>query len=373
MRIIHLITGLGQGGAEAMLLKLLGATDRAKFDPVVVTLMSAGALKESFRQLDVPVHEVGMPRGAVTPGGILRLRTLARELAPRTIQGWMYHGNLAAVLMARFAAEKPDLLWNIRHSVHDLGMEKPLTRLVIRLGARVSDRPRRIIFNSSTSALQHAGLGYPRDKSVVIPNGFDLDLFQPDPRAGARLRGELGLGSETPLVGWVGRMHPHKAPLDFLEAAKRVVAQSPQTRFVLAGSGMTGMDPGLRRFLDVNKLKDRVHLLGPRSDIPGLMGGLDVLCLSSVTEAFPNVLGEALACGVPCVATDVGDAARIIGTAGRITPPSDPAALAGGLLELLALPPAARRDLGLQGRERIRKHYSLAAVTAAYEDLYTSS
>ena len=372
MKIVHLITGLGVGGAERMLQKLLRGSDREKFEPTVVTLMSAGELKDGFRDMGVPVHEVGMPRGAVTPQGILKLRSLAREIVPGIIQGWMYHGNLAATLMARFSPGDPELLWNIRHSIHDLRMEKPMTRAVIRFGARLASRPRRIIYNSSTSAAQHAELGYPRNKSVVIPNGFDLDEFRPDPLAGARLRGELGLEPETLLVGMVGRMHPHKGPFDFLEAALRVHAVSPKTRFVMVGSGMTGMDPGLKRWVEVNKFGHRVHLLGPRSDIPGLLAGLDVLCLSSVTEAFPNVLGEALACGIPCVATDVGDAARIIGGAGKITPPSNPTALADGLVEMLKLPADARRSLGLAGRERIQKHFSLPAIVTAYQDLYSS-
>lgn len=372
MRVVHVISGLAVGGAQVMLRKLLLARDGNRTDTAVVSLLRRGEIGDRLRAEGFAVHDLGLTGRVVSPRSVWRIRRLARELEPQIVQGWMYHGNLAASLLARFASGDPGLLWNIRHAVHDLGMEKPLTRFVIRLGGRLSGRPRKIIFNSSVGLDQHVALGYPRDKCVVIPNGFDTEAFRPEPSAGADLRRELDLEPDTLLVGLVGRMHPHKGQLLFLEAAERVARERPRVRFVMAGGGVTGDDPALGGFLRARKLRERVHLLGQRNDTARLIAGLDILCVSSVTEAFPNVLGEAMSCGIPCVTTDVGDAARVLGGLGEVVPPSDSGALAAGLLKLLDLSPEQRRDLGNEGRRRVSDHFGIAAVAAQYAELYAS-
>lgn len=366
MKVLHVITGLNRGGAEAMLVKLLAGMDRNRFDQVVVSLMPEGGNRPDIEAMGIPVHDLGMERGLPGPVALFRMAKLARRLAPDLVQGWMYHGNLAAHYMRRFH-EAPEV-WNVRHSVHDLGHEKPLTGSIIKLGARLSGRPRRIVFNSEVSRDQHVALGYRRANSEVIPNGFDLERFRPDPAARARIRAELGLDPTTPLVGLVGRRHPHKGHADFLAAVARVHAVRPGAAYLMAGRGVTAEALGLAG----HPAADRLFPLGERPDAPHLMAALDVLCVSSVTEAFPNVLGEAMACGVPCVTTDVGDAARIVEGLGRIVPAGNPEALADALEGMLDLPEEARRDLGARGRERIAERYSLAAVVGRYEDLYES-
>jgi glycosyltransferase involved in cell wall biosynthesis len=372
LKIVHVITGLQVGGAETMLLKLLKTMDGSRFEPIVVSLQDGGATRDIMTAEGVSVRSLGLTGGLTTPGAIWRLRRLARALEPQVIQGWMYHGNLGASLMAGLARGNPDVFWNIRHSVYDLTMEKPLVRMVIRLGGRLSGRPRKIVFNSAVSLEQHVGLGYRRGKCVMIPNGFDTEAFRPDPACRRELRRELDLDQDTPILGSVGRMHPHKGQLDFLKAAARVSAKRPEVHFVMAGEGVTEENSELRGFLAGKGLRQQVHLLGPRSDVPCLMAGLDLLCISSLTESFPNVLGEAMACGVPCVATNVGEAARIIGTAGEIVPPGQPDALAGGIIRVLALPPASLHALGTVARQRIVTHYSIAALYRKYAELYES-
>lgn len=372
MKVIHVTTGLHVGGAEMMLLKLLGAMDRQQFAPTVISLVPGGECRTAIEALGIPVHDLGLKPGQVTPGGVLALRRLGKMLTPDVIQGWMYHGNTAATLLAKFVVGEPRLYWNIRHAVHDLGHEKRTTRALIRLGAMASRRPAGIIFNSAVSLQQHAALGYHRDGCLVIPNGFDTAVFKPDPAAGPALRRQLHLAPQTPVVGMVARLHPHKGHLNFLAAAERVHGHRPDVHFVMVGSGVTEMDPELGGFLLGKSLRDRVHLLGPRNDVARLMPGLDLLCVSSVTEAFPNVLGEAMSCGVPCVSTEVGEAAAIIGPTGSTVPADDPAALASGLLELLQLDAAARAALGEQGRRRISERYSLAAVARRFAALYQS-
>jgi glycosyltransferase involved in cell wall biosynthesis len=373
MRLVHVITGLAVGGAETMLRKLLCVTDRERFDPVVVSLIPGGEIGDLLKADGIPVLNAGITGLADLPGGIWRLRALARDLEPRIIQGWMYHGNLAASLMAAFSPGNPGLFWNIRHSVDDLRNEKATTRFVIRLGSRFSGQPRRIIVNSSASVGQHVGLGYRADKCLMIPNGFDTAALRPDPRARLALREELGIDGTAPVVGMVARRHPMKGHEDFLEACAMVAVGNPDARFVLAGRGVTMEDPGLAKSAAAPELAGRVHLLGQRGDAASLMAGLDVLCLSSrFGEGFPNVLGEAMSCGVPCVSTDVGEAAAIIGPVGEVVPARDIAALAAGITKILTMADDERAALGDAARQRIVDRYSLGEVARRYEELYAS-
>ncbi len=356
-----------------MLHKLLLAMDRERFDPVVVSLLAGGEILDQVEKAGIPVHVLGMKRGLISPAAILRLRGLARELSPEVIQGWMYHGNLAASLMSFFARGHPRLFWNIRHSLYDLNHEKWTTRLVIRLGAALSSRPRRILFNSMVSIDQHTRLGFPHERAMMIPNGFDLNRFQPSPEARLALRSELGLDPGTPLVGVVGRRHPMKGHDDFLRTAEEVHGKRPDVHFVLAGLGVTAEDPVFGEFLRGRDVAGNLHFLGPRNDVPALIAGLDLLALPSVSEGFPNVVGEAMASGVPCAATDVGETAVLVGDLGKVVSPGDPGALAKAILGLLALDTDSRRILGDECRELIRREYSLERVAGIYAGLYAPS
>jgi len=356
-----------------MLHKLLLAMDRERFDPVVVSLLAGGEILDKLERAGIPVHVLGMKRGLISPAAVMRLCRLAKELSPDVIQGWMYHGNLAASFMSMFAPGRPRLFWNIRHSLYDLNHERWMTRLVIRLGAAVSSKPRRILFNSTVSINQHARLGFRHERARMIPNGFDVARFRPAPEARLALRLELGLDPGIPLVGVVGRRHPLKGHDDFLRTAEAVHRRRPDVHFVLAGRGVTAKDPAFEEFLRGRAVADHLHFLGPRSDTPVIFAALDVLAMPSVSEGFPNVVGESMACGVPCVATDVGEAAAIVGDLGKVVPPGEPDSLAEAILELVALDSASRQALGVECRERIRRKYSLDRVAGLYEDLYASS
>lgn len=371
MKVVHIITGLGVGGAEMMLHKLLTTMDRSQFEPVVISLLAGGECRTLIEAEGIDVYDLDMKAGIPSAGTVQKMRQLAKQLQPDLVQGWMYHGNVMATLFVKFVTGDPKLLWNIRHSVADLSQEKKGTRIVIRLGALGSTRPDRIIYNSAISQEQHALLGYARGKAEMIPNGFDMDRFGPSPKAAARLRAELGLAADAVLVGVVARRHPVKGHENFLKAAALLRAADRRCHFVLAGLGVTDEDLVLRK-MSSGDLAGFVHLLGQRDDMPSFLAALDVLCVPSFGEGFPNVLGEAMACGVPCVATDVGECRIIIADTGRVVPPGDPAALSRALEELLLLEPAARSKLGRRGRIRIKENYSLEKIAARYADLYQS-
>jgi glycosyltransferase involved in cell wall biosynthesis len=371
VRVLHVINGLSVGGAEMMLYKLLSSMDRERFQPVVVCLTGQGPLRQRIADLDVPVHCVGLRLGGAAPAAVWRFLRLARHVTADVIQGWQYHGGLAARLAQLLLPRRVPVLWNIRHSVADLADEPRLMAAAVRLGARGSRTAERIIYAAQTSALQHEALGYRAEARVVLPNGFDTERFAPSEEARRRLRAELGLASSTLLIGKIARYHRMKDHAGFLRAASLLLASHPDVHFVLAGDHVDRANAELARVLAAPTLAARVHLLGRRDDVPRLVAGLDVLTSAAAYgEAFPNVLGEAMACGVPCVATDVGDSAVIVGECGRVVPPRQPAALAGAWASLLEFGPAGRASLGERARRRIVECYGLAAVVHRYEALY---
>jgi glycosyltransferase involved in cell wall biosynthesis len=371
VRVLHTITDLNIGGAETMLCRLLAAGQRTRFEPVVVSLMAPGALASQLEALSVSIRTLGMPRQMPSLAAVVRLVRSARAIRPDLLQGWMYHGNLAATVSGWALGRPLPVLWNIRHSVHDLAREKPLTRSIIRLGAALSALPRAIIYNSRVSAGQHEALGYAADKTVVIPNGFDCERFKPSADAKARLCQELEIDPATTIVGMIGRDHPMKDPANLITAIGLLEREAPAVHLAIVGRGLDGGNEALLRAIACNGMAGRVSLLGERHDVPCIVGGFDIAVVPSAWgEGFPNVLGEAMASGVPCVATDIGDCAWIVGDAGLIVPPADSRALAEALRRLIELGPDGRRRLGQAGRARTLEHFSIREIVRRYEELY---
>ena len=370
VRVTHIITGLSTGGAERSLLKLLEASSELRDGARVISLRDLGTVGPHLSALGIPVSAIGVHGSLPTPAAVLRLRSQVRSTTSALLQGWMYHGNLAALAARGWLPGRVPLVWNIRHSVYSLAAEKSLTALLIRLGAVLSHLPDRIIYNSRLAASQHEALGYAADRTVLIPNGFDTDRFAPGNHHRAAVRAELGLTQDTPLVGLVGRYHPMKGHANFLRAVAQVRIDCPTARFVMAGTDVTTENSELMGLVRELGVGDGVFLLGELADTARLMAALDILCLPSSSEGFPNVVGEAMACAVPCVATDVGDAAWVVGETGVVVPPRNPEALAEGLTLLLQTSRAARAELGGRARRRIEEHFTLTAITRQYADLY---
>jgi len=370
IRVLHVISGLKAHGAEMMLYKLLCSMDRTRFDPVVMSLGVADTLRDRIESLGIPVRRLGMSSRRPYHLPLLTMRRIARDIAPDVIQGWMYHGNVFANLMRRLSPGNPAVLWNVRHSVYDIGQEKPLMRQLIRFGARLSSGVDAVIYNSKLSAKQHEAMGYCAAKTRHLPNGFDTSVFMPSDTARSHLRAKLKLAENTMLVGVVGRFHPMKDHANFFKAAGLVKARYQDAQFICIGQGLSVDNPNVHQLVAEEGLEADVHLLGEQDDIATAMAALDVLCSSSWSESFPNVLGEAMACGVPCVATDVGDCSSMLGGLGEIVPARDASALAKGIVRLLDLGDEARKALGMQARQRVIDHFSLAAIAGQHESLY---
>jgi glycosyltransferase involved in cell wall biosynthesis len=357
VRVLHVITGLGQGGAETMLAKLIEALP--EITHVVVPLARDLALAPRIAAAGAEVIPLGMRGPLGLPAAVLRLAALIRRVRPDVIQSWLYHADLAATLARAVAFARAPLAWSLRCSDMDLARYAPTTRLVVRALARLSGVPAVIASNSEAGLAWHRRLGYRPRRSIVIPNGFDTDRFRPDPEARSRLGAMLGWGEEAVIVGLVARVDPMKDHAGFFAALART---APALRAVLVGRGTETLAIPAA-------LAGRVAALGPRDDVAALTPGFDIACLASHSEGFPNVLGEAMACGVACVTTDVGDASAIVGKAGVVVPTGDPAALAEAL-SALAADPDRRRALGAAGRARVLADYALPSVAARHASLW---
>lgn len=370
MKVLHVITGLSTGGAERTLLNVLSGGLANQFDSSVVSLRDEGTIGTHISELGVPVYSLCMRGGVPKTGTVARLRRVVTAISPDVIQGWMYHGNLAASLAALLAPRKPAVAWNVRHSLYELHTEKFLTRQIIRANRGWSRHVDSIIYNSPVSRLQHEEFGFNGAPGVVLPNGFDLEQLSPDAEVGRAVRSELAIPSEALVVGHVARFHAMKNHTSFLRAAVQVARTNPEARFLLVGREVTPDNPALIGIVPP-ALVDRFVFTGERGDAHRLMQGMDVLATSSAWgEAFPNVLGEAMACGVSCVATDVGDSRDIIGDSGLVVPPRDSEALADAVISLLAKEPAERLALGQAARRSIEQRYALPRVVERYAELY---
>ena len=370
IKIFHVISGLNMGGAEMMLYKLLSSMDQRTFINKVVSLTDVGSIGRQLEKLGISVRSLGMSRGRVSLTKILRLSKWLRTDRPELIQTWMYHADLIGSI-ATFAAGHIPVVWNIRQTNLSPEFNKRSTIWTARLCAMLSGRlPSGIICNSHASCAAHVDFGYDKDKIVVIPNGFDLDLFKPDPAMRSSVRKELRLPDNALLIGLVARFDPQKDHHNFFRAASLVSAIWPNVHFVLCGKYITLENSLLAGWISDEGLDAKCTLLGERHDIPEINSALDIACSSSTGEGFPNVVGEAMACGVPCAVTDVGDSAFIVGDTGRVAPPEDHRALAAVLAELIDMGPLERSRLGKRARSRIEEHFSLAAVAAKYEKLY---
>ena len=371
IKILFISTGLATGGAEMMLYKLLSKINRTKFEPVVLSLMGKDSFGDRIIALDIPLHTLNMNRGKPSFQKFTQLINLVKQEQPNIIQGWMYHANLAAQLARFFSFKSISVVWNIRHSLYSLDYEKKGTAAIIRLLSKLSKFPAKIIYNSQIGATQHQKIGYQADKTLVIPNGFDTELFQASFDNRLSVRRELGVTENTFLIGRICRYHPMKDHDNFLRAAAILLQDFPELHFVLVGTEVDANNPHLTQLISELNISNRVHLLGERQDIFCLTSALDLAISSSYFgEAFPNVIGEAMACGVPCVVTDVGDSAMIVADTGKVVPPKNPQALAGGCKELILLDTEARLALGKKARQKVIEHYSLDAIVTQYENLY---
>jgi glycosyltransferase involved in cell wall biosynthesis len=343
----------------------------------VVSLTDLGVVAGRIARLGIRPRALELTR-LPNPIKVARLVKIIAELRPDVVQTWMYHANLIGGLAAKMAGG-PRIVWSIHNSTLDPATTHRTTRWIDALCSRLSSRiPGAIVSVSFASRDLRVRAGYDPRKFVIIPNGFDLTQHRPIGESRRRTRRDLGVDDASVLVGLVARVHPQKDHRNFVRAAGLLSKRRPEVRFLLCGgAGFAGggdTSPANRELVGTiaqEGLLDRFFLLGQRDDVPAIMNALDIGTLSSsYGEAFPLVIGEAMACGVPCVVTDVGDSGYLVGNTGRVVPPRDPVALARAWEDLIDLGPSGRLRLGQTARARIEAHFGLRHVVAEYRALY---
>lgn len=336
MKLLLLIPSLARGGAEGQMVLLANGLARRGHEVLAVPLCGGGALERELR--DVRLVELGKRDKLDLPRTVFRLAALLRSERPDILHGYLPTANILAALCGML---HPGLrvVFGLRASNVALGDLGFAARLTYRLEHLLAHRANLIIANSEAGRAHALACGYPTANLAVVPNAVDMQHFRPAPEGAALLRNEFGITSEQPLVGVVARLDPMKDQLGFVQAAAQVLATRPTVRFLLVGGGVESYAQLVRERIASLNLEGRVLLTGTRADMPAVYSALDVLCLpSAYGEGFPNAVAEALACGSPCVVTDVGDAAVLAnraGDAGLVVPPDDPEALAQGLLVML--------------------------------------
>jgi glycosyltransferase involved in cell wall biosynthesis len=370
VKLLHVITGLNVGGAETMLARLLEHRGvDPSLEPEVVSLMEPGFIGPRIVATGVPCHSLGMRSAAHAPGAALRLAALVRRRRPDAIMGWMHHGQLAASFASRVSSHRPPVIWNVRHSLNQMSREKPLTRAILRFEAYRSRSPATIIYNSRTASEQYRAIGFHARRELVIPNGFDMSCFAGRATARAAIARIFGIAQDIPLIGMIARAHPMKDLPNLIHAFARVHGAGERAHLLIVGDGMDRLAEPAAALAQALP-RARLTLSGQRGDVPQWLAGLDMLVLPSAWgEGFPNIVGEAMAAGVPCIATDVGDAAWLIGSTGYIVPPEDSPALAAAIIRMLALGVEGRARLGAAARTRIKERFTLDDIARTYAAL----
>jgi glycosyltransferase involved in cell wall biosynthesis len=366
-KILHIITGLNNGGAEAVLYRL--CKNDSENQHAVISLMDLGKYGPLLLDSGIDVYTLKMPQGKVIFSGLRNLYRLIKEQKPDVVQTWMYHADLIGGVIARLAGIK-NVFWNIRQTSLENGLTSRATIYVAKICALLSYFiPKKIICCANKASEYHIGIGYKNNKMVVIGNGYELDSLTENPELGSAIRDELLLKKDDLVLGMVGRYDPAKDHHNLLLALSFLKCKNIEFKCLLVGMMLSVENIELLEAIKRFGLLDSVILLEQRTDIPAVMNSLDIHILSSYSEAFPNVLAEAMACGTPCVSTDVGDAGLIIGETGWVVPPRDAEALAAAVESAAnernnPIEWPTRKELA---RQRIVENFSIEKMIESYK------
>lgn len=370
MKIIHVVIGLGIGGAELMLKRLVeGLNGQDGMQHSVISLTDLGPVGKQLVDSGINVTALGMKNALSIPSTFIKLRRELKKQNPDIVQTWMYHADFLGGLAAK-SLGIDNVIWGIRTTDVTLGRSK-LTVILRKLCAWLSYRvPKIIVCAADAGRKVHEQVGYDPSKMRVIPNGFDLDKLKATPEQRQALRDECGFTDEEVVIGSVGRFNLIKNQQAFVEAAALVALEHPNARFLMVGLGNSWENSELVGWIRQHDLEDKFVLLGQRSDVPVCLAAMDVFCLHSKTEGFPNVLGEAMAMGLPCVATNVGDVELLMSDRSYISRTTSYPDIANRLNKIIELECEQYFYLSSENRNKIFSGYSISESALKYETVY---
>jgi len=366
LRIAFLIRSLGYGGAERQLVVLASALRARGHTVSVLTFYPGGELEPELRNAGVRVRSLEKRGRWDIATFLASLRRALREESPDVLHSYLVVPNIVAATI-RPLFPRARVVWGERASNMDLSHYDWVSRFSSGLARRLCRVPDLLIVNSRAGFEYAVARGYPREKMLVIPNGIDTERFAPDAAARRRVRDEWQVSGIERLVGLVGRLDPVKDHRTFLNAAAQAGRDLDGVRFVCVGDGDPRYRSEMQQTATALGIGDRVSWVGARADMPAVYNALDIACLSSASEGFPNVLAEAMACGIPSVTTDVGDCAWLMPRPDLIAPPGDATALATRMRSLLDSEPRETAAIGRELRERIVEHFSVASLVSNTE------
>jgi len=361
LKILFLIRILDSGGAERQLIELVKHLDKSLFTPVVVTFYDGGLLQpELENNSGVNVFSLGKKGRWDLLSFIKRLLDIVAREKPDVIHGYLDVPNLFSLLVGKLSGKK--VVWGLRASNLDLTKYDWTAGFIFRLSAWLSFLPDAIIVNSNKGMDHHAKRGFFSKRMTVIFNGIDLDRFYLDLEEGQSMRKKWGIADDCTLIGQVGRLDPMKDLPNYLKAASKISQIYPDVRFVQVGNGPAAYRAELEKSGNDLGLQGKLVWVRAQTEMRAVYNALDLMVLSSSGEGFPNVVGEAMACQIPCVVTDVGDASLIIGKEGVVVAAGDASALAQAMDKVIAMPVESRKDLGLRARARIEACFGVQTL-----------
>jgi glycosyltransferase involved in cell wall biosynthesis len=369
MLIVHIISGLEKSGAELMLFRLV--KEMSGNTHIIVSLTSIGEIGKKLLDNGFSVYVFDF-RGIHSIISVFRLSFFLRKIKPDILQTWMYHADLIGGVIGKLSGVT-NVVWNIR-STKIPQKKYSLTGIFVLICAKLSPFiPEKIICCSHSSLKSHAQLGYSRDKLKVIQNGFEVNKFLASKCGRTRSRLLLNVPDDRFVVGMVGRFDPLKGYDIFVKAAGILTKDHPEGfLFMVAGREINKKNELLRHMIIKFAPNADFKLLGERDDIPDILQSLDVFCLASRSEGFPNVVAEAMLMQIPCVVTDVGDAREIVGASGIVVPAENPSALASAISAVFSFDDNTRIELGNSARVRIVEDYRIESIAIQYVSLYSS-
>lgn len=369
-KVLHIITSLELGGAEAVMYRLLLNTTNTE-EHCVISLKDSGYFGDKLESCGIKVISLGMKSGTLSIGAFIKLVRIIKDMRPTVVQTYMYHADFFGGTAA-FVSGCPRIVWGLHNSNLDVNTVKKKTILVAKACALLSHIIPSMIVSCSKKAVDvHTDIGYKRNKFHVIPNGYDTSIFVPNYNFRTSIRNEFGIGDNDIVIGIVARFDPQKDHINFLDAVAFVATKEPNVHFILCGNGMTSDNNILANKAKMLGIIDKCYFIGKRDDIPSIMNALDFHVLSSsYGEAFPNVVAEAMSCGVPCVVTDVGDCAEMVGDAGWVVLPRNSRALADAILQAIGENNELRNKRKIKSRELICEKYNINKIVGEYNDIW---
>ena len=374
MQVLHIITGLKRGGAETLLYRIC-QFDK-EYNHTVISLTGTQDYGKMLNQINVSVYALNFSSSKINFFSLFKLYKLIREIKPDVVQTWMSHADLIGGVIARFAGIK-NIFWGVHHTNLIKGESKRATMMIVKLNALLSYLvPKKIIYCAEKSREIQELIGFKKTKGVVIQNGYDVNSFYQDNSLSESFRNELDISLDEFVIGHVGSYDPLKDQKTLIRSFAYLDQNSFNFTAVLVGMNLDNGNNALVRLLKENGLIERVHLLGIRKDILTVMNGIDLFMLSSISEAFPNVLNEAMACGTPCITTDVGDSGLIVGKTGWVVEPKDPKALANASIQALKEKQLNNESWGQRKdacRQRIVENFTFEKMIKKYKEVWVAN